>query len=117
MRGGGGGMTGGGGVLTTTPAVACAGSRRALKRNGLREGSTNCGPCTRCTCSRAASFSMSICEVLTCGGRAAGATARAGVTVGGIEKNHVARMPAPEMTVVDFQSMLERNMVILAFRS
>src|SRR5512138_3442800 len=59
---------------------------------------------------------MSICAVLTCGTRATGATARAGVAVGGIEKNHVARMPAPEMTAVDFQSMLEKNTAILTFR-
>src|SRR5262245_30436355 len=116
IRGGGGGRTTGGGRVTT-PAVARAGSRRSLKRNGLRDGAVKGGSWTRCTCSRAASFSMSICEVLTCGTRAAGAAAGAGVEVGGIEKNHVARMPAPEITAVDFQSMLERNMVILTFRS
>ena len=37
--------------------------------------------------------------------RAAGVTALVGACVGGIEKNHVARMPAPEMTAVDFQSI------------
>src|SRR6185503_15108238 len=52
-----------------------------------------------------ASFSMSIVDVVDWGARPAGATALAGSLVGGIEKNQVARMPAPEMTAVDFQSM------------
>jgi hypothetical protein len=61
---------------------------------------------------------MSICDdVVACGTRAAGATARAGAEVGGIEKNQVARMPAPEMTAVDFQSMFEKITAILTFRS
>jgi hypothetical protein len=60
---------------------------------------------------------MSIFDVLTWGRRAAGAAARGTVVVGGIEKNQVARMPAPEMTAVDFQSMLEKITAILTFRS
>jgi len=48
---------------------------------------------------------MSIVEVVDWGARPGGATALAGSLVGGIEKNQVARMPAPEMTAVDFQSM------------
>jgi hypothetical protein len=51
------------------------------------------------------------------GVRTAGATALAGACAGGIEKNHVARMPAPEITAVDFQSMLEKTTAILTFRS
>ena len=60
---------------------------------------------------------MSIFDVLTWGERALGAAARGAVVVGGIEKNQVARMPAPEMTAVDFQSMLEKITAILTFRS
>jgi hypothetical protein len=44
-------------------------------------------------------------------------TAAAGACVGGMEKNHVARMPAPEITAVDFQSIFEKTTAILAFRS
>jgi hypothetical protein len=62
-------------------------------------------------------FSISICDVLDLRTRTAGRTTRAGAGVGGIEKNHVARIPAPEMTAVDFQSMLEKNTAILTFRS
>ena len=32
-----------------------------------------------------------------------------------MEKNHVARMPAPEITAVDFQSIFEKTTAILAF--
>ena len=52
---------------------------------------------------------MSIFDEVACGTRAVGATARTGAEVGGIEKNQVARMPAPEMTAVDFQSMLDAH--------
>jgi hypothetical protein len=48
--------------------------------------------------------------------RAARTGVAAGACVGGIEKNQVARMPAPEMTAVDFQSMLEKVTAILTFR-
>src|SRR5438477_11404791 len=60
---------------------------------------------------------MSIVDATVRGSRAARATAPAGAWVGGIEKNHVARMPAPEMTAVDFQSMFEKTTTILTFRS
>jgi len=39
-----------------------------------------------------------------------------GACAGGIEKNHVARMPAPEITAVDFQS-IGKTTAILTFRS
>src|SRR5207237_9014105 len=60
--------------------------------------------------------SMSMFGVLVCGARAAGTTTPTGACAGGIEKNHVASTPAPEMTAVDFQSIVKVT-PILTFRS
>src|SRR5258706_4818119 len=60
---------------------------------------------------------MSMGEDIACGARAAGTTAPEGAVAGGMEKSQVARMPAPEITAVDFQSMLEETITILTFRS
>ena len=58
---------------------------------------------------------MSIGDVAACGARATGALCPDGESwLAGIEKNHVARMPAPEMTAVDFQS-IRGFMAILTF--
>jgi hypothetical protein len=51
---------------------------------------------------------MSMLDEAACGARAAGAAGPCCTLAGGIEKNHMARMPAPEITAVDFQSIAQK---------